>query len=127
MQEHSGDIPAGSMPRSIDVILRHEVVDAAKPGDRCVFAGTLLAVPEVVSMLKPGEKQQVAKKTEGRRGAEGKNMDGITGLKQLGVRDLSYKLVFIASSVHSSDSKMGFRSLRDIFGEDSEEAAKNFT
>ena len=53
VQEHSGDIPAGSMPRSIDVILRHEVVDAAKPGDRCVFAGTLLAVPEVVSTLSP--------------------------------------------------------------------------
>ena len=27
VQEHSGDIPAGSMPRSIDVILRGEIVD----------------------------------------------------------------------------------------------------
>jgi len=34
VQEHSGDIPAGSMPRSIDVILRNEIVDTAKPGDR---------------------------------------------------------------------------------------------
>lgn len=34
VQEHSGDIPTGSMPRSIDVILRNEIVDTAKPGDR---------------------------------------------------------------------------------------------
>ena len=27
VQEHSGDIPAGSMPRSIDVILRGSIVD----------------------------------------------------------------------------------------------------
>ena len=37
VQEHSGDIPAGSMPRSIDVILRGEIVDTAKPGDRTIF------------------------------------------------------------------------------------------
>lgn len=34
IQEHSGDIPAGSMPRSIDIILRNEIVDTAKPGDK---------------------------------------------------------------------------------------------
>jgi len=56
IQEHSGDIPAGSMPRSLDVILRNEIVDQAKPGDRCIFTGTLIVVPDIVSMLKPGEK-----------------------------------------------------------------------
>lgn len=29
-----------------------------------------------------------------------KNMDGVTGLKSLGIKDLNYKLVFIANSVH---------------------------
>lgn len=37
-----------------------------------------------------------------------KNMDGVTGLKRLGVKDLSYKLVFIANSVHAADSRFGF-------------------
>lgn len=48
VQEHSGDIPAGSMPRSIDVILRGEIVDTAKPGDRTIFTGNLIVVPDIV-------------------------------------------------------------------------------
>ena len=44
------------MPRSMDVILRNEIVDTAKPGDRCIFTGTLVVVPDIVSLLKPGEK-----------------------------------------------------------------------
>jgi hypothetical protein len=30
-----------------------------------------------------------------------KTMDGVAGLKRLGVKDLSYKLVFVANSVHA--------------------------
>ena len=48
LQELSSDIPAGSMPRSIDVILRGETVDMAKPGDRTVFSGSLIVVPDIV-------------------------------------------------------------------------------
>lgn len=44
------------MPRSTDVILRDELVDSAKPGDRCIFTGTLVVVPDIVSLMKPGEK-----------------------------------------------------------------------
>ena len=57
LQESSADIPAGSMPRSIDVILRGDTVDKAKPGDRAVFSGTLVVVPDIVQLMKPGEKQ----------------------------------------------------------------------
>lgn len=42
-------------------------------------------------------------------------MDGVTGLKRLGVKDLSYKLVFIANSVHAADSRFGFA---NTLGED---------
>jgi DNA replication licensing factor MCM6 len=45
------------MPRSIDVILRGDIVDEAKPGDRTIFTGTLVVVPDVVQLLKVGEKQ----------------------------------------------------------------------
>ena len=58
LQELSADIPAGSMPRSIDVILRGDTVDKAKPGDRAVFTGVLVVVPDIVQLMKPGEKQQ---------------------------------------------------------------------
>ena len=54
----SSDIPAGSMPRSIDVILRGDTVDKAKPSDRAIFSGTLVVVPDIVQLMKPGERQQ---------------------------------------------------------------------
>lgn len=128
IQEHSGDIPAGSMPRSIDVILRNEVVDMAKPGDRCIFTGTLIVVPDVISLIKPGEKNtQVSLKSDNVRRAQNGGMDGVSGLKELGVRDMSYKLVFLANSVHLSDSKTGFSNIRDIFGEEQEDAALHMT
>jgi len=68
VQENASDIPTGGMPRSVDIILRNEAVDQAKPGDRCIFVGTLIVVPDVVSLLKPGEKSQVSARGEtGRR------------------------------------------------------------
>ena len=48
LQELSMDIPAGSIPRSIDVILRGDTVDKAKPGDRTIFSGTFVVVPDVI-------------------------------------------------------------------------------
>ena len=48
VQEVSSDIPAGSMPRSIDVIMRGDIVDMAKPGDKSIFSGTLVVVPDIV-------------------------------------------------------------------------------
>ena len=86
------------MPRSVDVILRHELVDYAKPGERLVFSGTLVAVPDVASFLTPGERQQVSLKHEGVR-ARDRSLDSVTGLKALGIKELNYKLVFMANSV----------------------------
>ena len=58
LQEQSADIPAGSMPRSIDVIFRGDTVDQAKPGDRAIFSGMLISVPDIVQLMKPGERMQ---------------------------------------------------------------------
>jgi len=128
VQEHSGDIPAGSMPRSIDIILRNEVVDMAKPGDRSIFTGSLIVVPDVVSLIKPGEKNtQVGLKSDNIKRAQGRGGDGVSGLKELGVRDMSYKLVFLANSVHSFDSKTGFSNIRDILGDDQEDSVNQMS
>ncbi len=51
VQESTDEIPAGSMPRSLDVILRHEIVDHAKPGDKVVFTGCLVVVPDVSQLF----------------------------------------------------------------------------
>ena len=37
VQESANQIPPGSMPRSMDVILRNEMVERCKAGDKCVF------------------------------------------------------------------------------------------
>ena len=129
VQEYSADIPAGSMPRSIDVILRNEIVDTAKPGEKCIFTGTLIVVPDVISLIKPGEKNtQVALKNDSvKRDQTGRAMDGVTGLKELGVKDMAYKLVFLANSVHSSDSKVGFSHIRGIMGDDQDDSVNQMS
>ena len=38
-------------------------------------------------------------------------MDGFAGLSRTGVKDLSFKMVFIASSVYSSDQRFAFHKL----------------
>ena len=99
VQESPNDIPTGSMPRTIDVILRNELVEKAKPGDKCTFIGTLIVVPDITSLYKPGEKVQKQIKREVARKEDQKVTSGVSGLKNLGIKDLSYKLIFIANNV----------------------------
>ena len=99
VQESPNDIPTGSMPRTIDVILRNELVEKAKPGDKCTFIGTLIVVPDITSLYKPGEKVQKQIKREVAKKEDQKITSGVSGLKNLGIKDLSYKLIFIANNV----------------------------
>lgn len=115
------------MPRSMDVILRGEIVDQAKPGDRTIFTGTLVVVPDIVSLLKPGERPVASSRTDKMKRNEARTMDGVTGLRRLGVKDLSYKLVFIANSVHSADSRFGFQSVNSADEEEKQDVLKQFT
>ena len=40
--------------------------------------------------------------------SEMKPMDGVGGLRETGIRDLSYKMVFIAGYVATADTRFGF-------------------
>lgn len=100
IQENSSEIPTGSMPRTLDVIIRGEVVERAKPGDKCKFTGTEIVIPDISQLGLPGVKPQSIK--------ENRNSElntGITGLRSLGVRDLTYKLAFFACHVTSMAKK----------------------
>ncbi|KAG5648824.1 hypothetical protein DXG03_000173 [Asterophora parasitica] len=109
IQENPSEIPTGSMPRSLDVILRSELVERAKAGDKCVFTGTFIVVPDVSQLGLPGgnkaELQREANKGGASTGGVGGN--GVTGLKTLGVRDLQYKTAFLACMVHDADGRGG--------------------
>merc|ERR1719454_978266 len=86
LQENENEVPAGSMPRSMDVIVRDEMTERCKPGDKILVTGCLIVVPEVPSLMSPSElKQQVRRSLNTRTDANG---EGVRGLKGLGNRDL---------------------------------------
>ncbi|RZC67620.1 hypothetical protein C5167_011307 [Papaver somniferum] len=102
MQETSKEIPAGSLPRSLDVILRHEIVEHARAGDTVIFTGTLVVIPDILALASPGERAECRREAPQRSGS---GHEGVRGLRALGVRDLSYRLAFIANSVQVSDGR----------------------
>ncbi|KAK7303820.1 hypothetical protein RJT34_14737 [Clitoria ternatea] len=104
MQETSKEIPAGSLPRSLDVILRHEIVEQARAGDTVIFTGTVVAIPDILALASPGERSECRREASQRKGSAAGN-EGVRGLRALGVRDLSYRLAFIANSVQICDGR----------------------
>ncbi|CCK68515.1 MCM DNA helicase complex subunit MCM6 KNAG_0B00670 [Huiozyma naganishii CBS 8797] len=106
IQENANEIPNGSMPRTLDVILRGDCVERAKPGDRCRFTGTDIVVPDVTQLGLPGVKPSSTMDSRSiARSSEGLN-SGVTGLRSLGVRDLTYKMSFLACHVISVGSNI---------------------
>ncbi|CCD26850.1 MCM DNA helicase complex subunit MCM6 NDAI_0I02820 [Naumovozyma dairenensis CBS 421] len=104
IQENANEIPSGSMPRTLEVVLRGDCVERAKPGDRCRFTGAEIVVPDVTQLGLPGVKPTSSMDTRGiSRSTEGLN-SGVTGLRSLGVRDLTYKISFLACHVISIGS-----------------------
>lgn len=107
IQETQAELPRGSIPRSVDVILRGECVEVAQPGDRCDFLGTLIVIPDVSQITLPGAaRMESSARHQGREGQGGKE-EGLSGLKSLGVRDLNYRLAFLAVGISQSNSRYG--------------------
>lgn len=105
VQENADEIPAGSMPRSVDVILRNSACDKAKPGDKCTFVGTLVVVPDVGQLYKQGSVQTAMSRPP--RGVAGRGSgEGVTGLKALGAKDLTYRTAFLAHTVKRANNSV---------------------
>lgn len=101
IQENANQIPVGCMPRTLEVIARNDVVEVAKPGDRVIVVGCPIVVPEIVKLFNAVNRREVQRQTTGaQRGADdASNLEGATGLKALGVRDLNYRMCFLASTI----------------------------
>lgn len=107
IQENSSEIPTGSMPRTMDVILRGEIVDRAKAGEKCIFTGALIVVPDVSQLGLPGQHVQASRDDRNTpRGADAGG-SGVSGLKALGVRDLTYRLAFLSCMVMPDNTNLG--------------------
>lgn len=102
VQENADEIPAGSMPRSLDIICRNECVELAKAGDKVLLTGTVVVVPDTSGLSRAGE-TAVASKSGGRQDSSYEN--GVSGLKKLGVKEMSYKMVFVANMIQVTDQR----------------------
>lgn len=95
VQEIQSELPRGCIPRTLDIILRAEIVETVQSGDQYDFVGTLVTVPDVGVLSFPGTKAEMKSRNTG----GGDNIgDGVRGLKALGVRSLNYRLAFLACS-----------------------------
>uniref|UniRef100_A0A8D9E5A3 DNA replication licensing factor MCM6 n=2 Tax=Cacopsylla melanoneura TaxID=428564 RepID=A0A8D9E5A3_9HEMI len=103
IQETQCELPRGCIPRSVEVVLRAEIVESVQAGDRYDFTGTLIVVPDVGALALPGARAET-----GSRHKQGDmNVEGVRGLKSLGVRDLNYRLAFLACSVAPTNPRFG--------------------
>lgn len=115
LQESSHEIPTGSMPRTMDVILRGEMVDRVKAGERCIFTGALIVVPDVSQLGLPGVRPEATRDNAFRSSEVGGG--GVTGLKSLGVRDLTYRLAFLACMVTPDSTTPGQQTNQQLSGQ----------
>ena len=120
IQESPSEIPAGSLPRSFDCIVRDEMVERVKAGDQIHVVGMLCVQPDSTGLAVAGDTPkaiQTAAAPQGKElanaakaggaGVEGYSQ-GVTGAKQnIGSREMTYKLILVASSVETLASKVG--------------------
>mmetsp|Transcript_61675 Transcript_61675/g.133596 ORF Transcript_61675/g.133596 Transcript_61675/m.133596 type:complete len:828 (-) Transcript_61675:199-2682(-) len=100
LQENENEVPAGSMPRSLDVVVRDECTERCKPGDKILITGCLIVVPDVPTLMSPSElKSSVRRSLNTRTDSAYGAGEGVRGLKGLGKRDLTYKLTFFGSFI----------------------------
>lgn len=116
IQETQAELPRGCIPRSVEVILRSDIVETVQAGDRYDFTGTLIVIPDVAMLQVVGAKAE----TGTRHKAGEQAMEGVRGLKALGVRDLTYRTAFLACSVQPTSVRFGGAELpmNDITTED---------
>ncbi|KAI4095158.1 MAG: hypothetical protein L6R37_007117 [Teloschistes peruensis] len=117
IQENSSEIPTGSMPRTMDVILRGEIVDRAKAGEKCVFTGTLIVVPDVSQLGLPGVRPEALRDNRNAPRGGDAGGSGVTGLKALGVRDLTYRMAFLSCMVTPDTSTPGQAANQQLNGQ----------
>lgn len=107
IQETQAELPRGCIPRSVEIVLRAEAVEKAQAGDKCDFTGSLIVVPDVAQINMPGSRAE----TRGRNKQGAGDVEGVRGLKSLGVRDLTYRLAFLACSVTATNPRFGGKDL----------------
>jgi len=110
LQENENEVPAGSMPQTMDVIVRDEQTERCKAGDKVQITGSLIVVPDVPTLMSPSElRGNVRRSLKTRSDPSYAAGEGVRGLKSVGNRDLTYKLAFYGTYI-DEDSDWASRS-----------------
>lgn len=100
VQEKADEIPNGCLPRSIDVIVRNELVEQIKPGSNLNFTGYLMVIPDIVQLKLPNLKSiPVAQGVADEKQKRGSNS-----------KELNYKMSFFCIHADVDVEKEGFTS-----------------
>lgn len=118
VQESPDEIPAGSLPRSFDVIVRDAMVERVKAGDKLEATGVLCVMPDSSGLARAGETAVAQRMT-------GDLSQGVTGTRLLGCRELTYKLVFVACSIEPVGATVGAQFASKTAVEDAESEEEN--
>ena len=106
LQENENEVPAGSMPQTMDIIVRDESTERCKAGDKVQITGSLIVVPDVPTLMSPLElKATVRRSLNSRSDPSYAAGEGIRGLKALANRDLTYKLAFYGTHIDEELNK----------------------
>lgn len=119
LQEDTNNIPAGCMPRTIEVIVRNDAVEVAKPGDRISATGCAIVVPEVHKLMNVSNRRELQRQmTPGQRAQNDASADleAASGLRALGVRDLNYRMCFLATTIadHNGDDRRMTAAVKEV-------------
>lgn len=97
VQENTNEIPPGSLPRYIDVIVRNDLVEKVRAGDNLIFTGYLIVVPDVIQLMMPQTKSMPVQ--------EGQT-DNSKSRRNINIKDLNYKLSFMCTYVNSKNQEI---------------------
>nr|PIL96805.1 putative replication licensing factor [Toxoplasma gondii COUG] len=99
LQEPSNASASSSaVPRSLDIIARHDLVDSVYAGDVVVVSGALVALPDLAPLMRPG---QLGRRDRPRRNEASLGVTPLTGLKGLGVREMNFRISLLAVDVQT--------------------------
>ncbi|KAH0850810.1 hypothetical protein HID58_095228, partial [Brassica napus] len=97
----------------------------AEPVTRLIFTGTVVVIPDISALAAPGERAECRRDSSQQKSSTAGH-EGVKGLKALGVRDLSYRLAFIANSVQIADGSRN-TDMRNRQNDSNEDDQQQFT
>eukprot|EP01105_Mastigella_eilhardi_P012082 TRINITY_DN2780_c0_g1_i2.p1 TRINITY_DN2780_c0_g1~~TRINITY_DN2780_c0_g1_i2.p1 ORF type:complete len:709 (-),score=192.76 TRINITY_DN2780_c0_g1_i2:873-2750(-) len=118
VQENADEVPSGSLPRTIDVILRNDAVDRAKAGDKLIFTGAPVVVPDVSSAANTAHGRTLVLP----QAPELEN-SAVRGLNDFGQKQLNYRMCFLAFWAQPAAKKHVTVAVND--GDDDDQASES--